>query len=347
MVSSWGLIVSLSLAGLHAVLFSQQQSHFAATAFHVRPIPSIKHSVPPANENVKGYFKSTHPSYRTASPSAATTAASTKSTTTTALHSSLAVTAAFSALDSFWQSSPYTAAALICGVKASAADMVAQKRDLRKREEKERKAAVAAAAAAESLQASAATSTAAAAAIYNPDLSSVSSITQQVQKKKADWKRNVAFVVYGSLYQGVTQEYVYNHLYPVWFGSATSIPVVATKVLFDLLIQTTLVTLPIAYLTKSIIYRYSFTEAIRRYVDDIKNHGLLKKYYLLWGPVQCVTFGIIPEHYRVTFIAFVSFFWLIILSTIASKTPAAPASADQADAAECLLEDGLTCNIDG
>jgi len=120
--------------------------------------------------------------------------------------------------------------------------------------------------------------------IYNPDISGSAVIPfPPPAQKKMEWKRNAAFIVYGSLYQGVTQEFVYNHLYPVWFGTATSIPVVISKVLFDLLVQTTVVTLPVAYLTKSIIYRYSFREAIRRYVDDIKNHGLLKKYFLLWG----------------------------------------------------------------
>lgn len=135
----------------------------------------------------------------------------------------------------------------------------------------------------------------------------------------------------------MAQEFVYNHLYPKWFGYGTSPVVVLTKVLFDLLIQTTLVTLPIAYLTKAVIYRYSFREAMRRYVDDIVRHGLLTKYFFLWGPVQCLTFSIVPEHLRVTFIALVSFFWLIVLSTIASRTPDT----------ECSLEDGLTCNVDG
>ena len=103
---------------------------------------------------------------------------------------------------------------------------------------------------------------------------------------------------------------------------------------------------------------------MQRYWDDIRNHGLLKKYFLLWGPVQCVTFSVVPERYRVTFIACVSFFWLIILSTIASKaTVPVKASAnnkivdfddgEDLDAEpveyvpECELADGLTCNIDG
>lgn len=140
---------------------------------------------------------------------------------------------------------------------------------------------------------------------------------------------------------GVTQEYVYNHLYPLFFGSGTDVVTVLTKVFFDLLVQTTLLTLPIAYFSKALIYRYGFREALRRYTDDIRNHGLLTKYFGLWGPVQCLTFSVVPEHWRVTFIAMVSFFWLIILSTIASKTPILPVDED------CLLEDGQTCRIEG
>jgi hypothetical protein len=158
-------------------------------------------------------------------------------------------------------------------------------------------------------------------------------------------KRNFAYIVYGSLYQGMTQEYIYNHLYPVFFGYGTDVRTVLIKVAFDLMIQTTLLTLPIAYLSKAVIYQYSFGEALRRYVADIQTHGLLTKYFCLWGPVQCLTFGVIPEHFRVTFIAFVSFFWLIILSSIASKTPIVP-SVIVVDE-ECALVDAQTCNIDG
>jgi protein Mpv17 len=226
----------------------------------------------------------------------------------TQLHS--VMVSAVAALDTFWKTQPYLAAGLTCGLKASAADIVAQKRHFKLREE-----------------------------VEQANDEEEESIETPIQK--TDYQRNLAYLLYGVIYQGVAQEFVYNHLYPVWFGTGTSVGVVATKVLFDLLVQTTLVTLPIAYLTKAIIYRYSFGEAVRRYIDDIQNHGLLKKYVLLWGPVQCLTFSIVPEHLRVTFIAFVSFFWLIILSTIASRT------AVVVDNQECSLQDGLTCNIDG
>ena len=143
-------------------------------------------------------------------------------------------------------------------------------------------------------------------------------------------------------------EFVYNHLYPTIFGIGTGIRSVLSKVAFELLIQATFVNLPIAYLSKAVIYRYSFKEAIRRYIDDIKNHKLLVKFYSLWGPVHCLTFGIVPQHYRITFTATVSFFWLIILSSIASKTPIIGDDDDDDDEyEECSLVDGMTCNIDG
>ncbi|CAM9700286.1 unnamed protein product, partial [Heterosigma akashiwo] len=172
------------------------------------------------------------------------------------------------ALEGFWRSSPYTAAGIVCGIKAAAADLIVQKK------------------------------------------------TKMTDKAKLDIKRNLAFIFYGSMYQGICQEYIYNHLYPLWFGHGTNWQVVLTKVSFDCLIQTTVITLPVAYLVKATIYRHSFRKAMTLYVIDVKKRGLLKKYFSLWAPVNCLTFSVVPEHYRVTWIACVSFFWLMILSSI-------------------------------
>ena len=242
------------------------------------------------------------------------------STTTTALRSAL-----LSGIDALWKSSPYAAAAIVCGVKASAADFVAQQRQFRKD-----------AAAIEKEEAGLSVTPATAAAAV------------PVPHPKVDKLRNLAYLIYGAVYQGITQEYVYNHLYPAMFGSGTDVVTVLTKVCFDLFIQTIFLTLPIAYLSKALIFRYSAKEAFRRYVDDIRNHGLLTKYFALWGPVQCLTFSIVPEHFRVTFIAAVSFFWLIILSSIASKKR--PVTTEDGETLlvpdDCPMEDGLTCKLE-
>jgi hypothetical protein len=42
-----------------------------------------------------------------------------------------------------------------------------------------------------------------------------------------DHKRNTAFLLYGALYHGMAHEYIFNHLYPMWFGTGTELAVVA------------------------------------------------------------------------------------------------------------------------
>jgi Mpv17 / PMP22 family len=219
----------------------------------------------------------------------------------------LDATVVLTGLDALFRSAPYTTAAITCGIKA----WVAQSRQ------------------------------------YNCEFqaSPSSSSSSSRAARSLDLKRNIAFLLYGAVYQGMAQEFIYNRLYPTLFGAGTSWGVVASKVAFDLLVQTTLATLPIAYLIKAVIYQYTWKESLRRYRDDVLNRGLLTKYYMLWGPVQCITFSIVPEHYRVTFIACVSFFWLIILSTISSRPASLQVRALNEESCEFL--DGATCNIDG
>ena len=223
------------------------------------------------------------------------------------------ITTAAAAADAFWKNSPYTAAAVVCGIKASAADFVAQRRHYRKRIQSGEDLDV----------------------VMNED----GSLSME-EPEKFNAQRNIAYILYGSMYQGLTLEFIYNRIYPVLFGTGTDLVTVASKVMFNMIFQTTLVTLPIAYMSKAIIFKYSFREAFRRYTDDIKHHKLLVKFYMLWFPVMSIAFSIIPEHFRVTFIAMISFFWLIILSSIANK---APIIQDE----ECILIDGHACDIDG
>jgi len=232
----------------------------------------------------------------------------------------------FDGISTFFQVAPYPAAFLTCGFKASAADFIAQKNIPSTQNSEER----------------------------NGDID---------EENDFNFQRNLAFIVYGGMYQGCVQEFIYNHLFPVWFGTGKGVLIVLTKVFFDLLVITPLLCLPIAYLVKAFVFQSSFQTGINRYIDDVKNHGLLKKYWSLWFPVQCLTFSVVPDHFRIVFIACVSFFWLIILSGITSRTR----SEDKVDTAsgktqllmeenddiiteeddECLLIDGITCNIDG
>ena len=133
---------------------------------------------------------------------------------------------ALAALDAVFRSQPYAMGALTCGVKASTADLVAQKQ--------------------------------------------LDSKSERHKPTKLDLKRTVAFMIYGALYQGAAQEFIYSHLYPNIFGPGTSPSVVAAKVLFNVFPQSILLTLPLAYLFKALVYMHSPREAMRRHWEDIK-----------------------------------------------------------------------------
>ena len=210
------------------------------------------------------------------------------------------------AIDAFYKTMPLTSAFLTCGIKASAADLVAQKRALSNE-----------------------------AQIEGTDKEIISEITHPLEKR-----RNFAFFMYGGLYQGMAQEILFNEIFPKIFGQGTDLLTVMSKVTFDMFVVSPFLCLPVAYLVKSVIFQYTVGEALARYKDDVMKNGLLVKYWSLWGPVQFMTFGVVPVHLRIAFIALISFFWLIIFSTVTAK-------GQKERELECSLEDGVSCRIDG
>lgn len=170
---------------------------------------------------------------------------------------------------------PYLSAFIICSIKASAADTVAQ----------------------------------------------VSAISKNEKAKKIIFccKRNIGFTLYGGFYMGIFQEFLYNGIFPFLFGHDTKILTAAKKVFFDMLIVSPFLALPLAYIIKSPLYKQTFKEGIDKYIDDVNNNSLLKHCWTIWFPVQFLTFTIVPTHLRIGFIAAISFFWMILFSTIAGK----------------------------
>lgn len=130
--------------------------------------------------------------------------------------------------------------------------------------------------------------------------------------------RLATFFLYGGLYQGCVQYFIFNELYPVWFGEGTDVGTILIKVCFDQFVLTPFLCLPICYLVKALVFSYPLREGLERYIADAKR-DLLIKYWVLWGPVQCLTFSVVPPQWRVPFIALVSFFWLLILSSITAR----------------------------
>jgi protein Mpv17 len=210
-----------------------------------------------------------------------------------------AITGGASAIDTFFQTQPYVSAFVTCSVKASAADYIAQSQALESDEVSEEDA-----------------------------LTTASSSSQGDSVANApagvDISRNMAFIFYGGLYSGLAQQFFYTVMFPAWFGHAHTWQTVALEVGTDMAVIGPFLCLPIAYVVKT-----AFTDeltvknvklGLEKYVEDVKLRGLLFKYWAVWIPAQSLTFSVIPEHFRILFVAAISFFWMFILSSTSAAT---------------------------
>jgi protein Mpv17 len=191
-------------------------------------------------------------------------------------------TSIMSTITSFFQAQPYLAGFLTCSFKASAADMIAQS--------KER-------------------------------------LVSSSEENDVDISRNLGFLFYGGIYQGMCQNFIYNVIYPSWFGTDQSLALIGKELLVDNLIFAPFLCLPIAYAFKAAFASAedeplsldTFRQGLDKYIQDVTTKGLLTQYWTLWFPANAITFGVIPPHFRVVFVAAVSFFWVCILSSISAS----------------------------
>jgi hypothetical protein len=98
---------------------------------------------------------------------------------------------------------PIVAGAVVCGLQASVADIIAQKLQHRKqRSDMQQK---------------------------------TRGNGNKVPKEGGlNCRRTFGFLVYGVLYQGLASEFIYNRLYPMMFGAKTDLATVVQQVVFDL-----------------------------------------------------------------------------------------------------------------
>jgi hypothetical protein len=210
-----------------------------------------------------------------------------------------------STINTFYKENPFKGAFLTCSIKGCSADMVAQfiasKREHREEEDRRQQLE------------------------DNPFHTLVkkarggelSSELEGKHKFNIDWRRSLVFILYGGFYQGMAQEFIYNSVLPI-FGTGTDMKTVARKVAVDMGFISPLICIPTAYVIKGFLIGNSFFQSLVNYVDDVLNKGVVLKNWAIFVPVQCITFSIIPEHFRVSFVACISFFWMIILSSILS-----------------------------
>jgi hypothetical protein len=248
---------------------------------------------------------------------------------------------AASAFDDFFRTQPFLSAFLACSVKASAADFLAQTSSKEEEEEQQEEPQ-------HGNKSKAADST-------KSSSSSTSSPHQTTSfgNPAVNVHQNLAFLLYGGLYQGMFLQFLYLVVYPCLFGESEYR--IILSVCSDIFCFGPFVTLPIAYILRAIMdddgstmitfedhphdepslgapqqtsgssttnsssIHESFQQGIAKYKNHVATQGLLFTYWSIWGPAQSLNFGFVPEHYRVFFVAFISFFWVYLLSGISSQ----------------------------
>lgn len=220
------------------------------------------------------------------------------------------------ALDEFFRTQPFLSAFVACSMKASAADFLAQ------------------------------TSVDDDNHVAVLTKSSADKVNQALLLlENVNIQRNVAFLLYGGLYQGMFLQFLYMVVYPTLYGgSDLRIPL---SIFSDICAFGPFVTLPIAYILRGVIesqtlmdnqeeqQHFSITEPMQQAIEKYKSHvltqNLLLKYWMIWAPAQTINWCFVPEHLRVFFVAFVSFFWVYLLSAISSQQSVATAADDNVD----------------
>jgi len=226
------------------------------------------------------------------------------------------------AIDSFYQTQPYLSAFITCSVKAGTADFLSQtSADSDTEDEDESTAAVDA----QHQQLPYPMASVEGTSAHYMDSLSTAVDTASGSGSSVDLSRNLAFIFYGGIYTGLVQQFIYSGLFPKIFGSEHTWQSVAIQVGLDMSLIGPFLCLPLAYIVKTVftsdeVNMKNILVGLEKYVEDVKVRGLLFKYWALWIPVQTLTFGVIPEHYRVLFVASISFFWMFILSSVSSST---------------------------
>lgn len=137
-------------------------------------------------------------------------------------------------------------------------------------------------------------------------------------KQDVDWRRNAGFCVFGFLYLGLGQYWLYNKLFhrlcaPLKAKYGYNVTV-AAKVFLDQAIHHPFLYFPVFYSIKATVEGKDLAWAWNKYTTELWDS--VQKLWMIWVPSQIVNFALVPMHYRIPFVAAVSFVWTTVLSVM-------------------------------
>ena len=140
----------------------------------------------------------------------------------------------------------------------------------------------------------------------------------QVVFEASTWnrKRSALFAAFGFLYQGCAQYAIVNWGWERLFPGTTPRNVVA-KICGMNLLSDPLLFMPTFYIFKEFMVQGTLTWAVvKAALLGYQANALLdwRNSWMIWFPGHAVTYGVMPLHKRIPWMAFLSFFYMCILS---------------------------------
>jgi protein Mpv17 len=142
-------------------------------------------------------------------------------------------------------------------------------------------------------------------------------LTQRlIEQEPWDPKRSALFASFGFLYQGCAQYYIVNlgweRLFPGTKPGNVLAKVAGMNFLSD----------PLLFMPTFYIFRETLVQgvlslstaklALEKYLENCLLDW--RNSWLVWLPGHAVTYGIMPPHKRIPWMAFLSFFYMVVLS---------------------------------
>ena len=141
----------------------------------------------------------------------------------------------------------------------------------------------------------------------------------EAQSSEQNLRRFVNYAaVFGGIYCGMGQHYLYNSLYPRILGASQSVGTASAKIAAECFVTNPFVAMPLYYVSKSLIEgEGSVLQGLLQYRRDAWQ--VFKEFCITWGPAHIVTFGIVPPQFRVAWVATVSVAWLSRMSYVSHR----------------------------
>lgn len=134
------------------------------------------------------------------------------------------------------------------------------------------------------------------------------------RRERLDGYRMLAMGLFCGSFCGCSYHFIFNIAFARIFGLATCLPTALLKAGADAIVVFPFLYMPWFLLFDEVLHSGTVTGLLDRWCADIQ--GSVRQYVKIWPPAMLLAFTVVPMELRVTFIAGVSFVWLIILSVI-------------------------------